>query len=212
MTSWQSGETPCGRSAGDMSVTRPPKISIGASNEPAVVIFVVIRLGCASQTCRVMRLGGEKSPPFSFGVRESCSRFRDATPRYLVCNGCRSGTTLPCLSGGVQIAAFFFWSAGVLLALSRCKPRYLVCNGCRGIAPQKRRQDRRTPYHFPAGSCSRFSACDFRLRGESFSSAATKPYWAAFSRSRIAPQERHTATPCLIFSAQTGQSASGRAS
>src|SRR5258708_33074090 len=38
MTSWQSGETPCGRSAGDMSVTRPPKISMGASNEPAVVM------------------------------------------------------------------------------------------------------------------------------------------------------------------------------
>src|SRR5580765_7217246 len=37
-TSWQSGETPCGRSAGDMSVTRPPKISMGASKEPAVVI------------------------------------------------------------------------------------------------------------------------------------------------------------------------------
>src|SRR6267378_1027867 len=40
MTSWQSGETPCGRSAGDMSVTKPPKISMGASNEPAVVIFL----------------------------------------------------------------------------------------------------------------------------------------------------------------------------
>src|SRR5438105_11989654 len=37
-TSWQSGETPCGRSAGAISVTSPLKISMGASNEPAVVI------------------------------------------------------------------------------------------------------------------------------------------------------------------------------
>src|SRR5712675_2430719 len=44
MTSWQSGETPCGRSAGDMSVTKPPKISMGASNEPAVVIFLYCQL------------------------------------------------------------------------------------------------------------------------------------------------------------------------
>src|SRR4029077_12359076 len=44
ITSWQSGETPCGRSAGDMSGTRPPKISIGASNEPAVVIFLYLYL------------------------------------------------------------------------------------------------------------------------------------------------------------------------
>src|ERR1700686_1501982 len=44
MTSWQSGETPCGRSAGDMSVTRPPNISMGASNEPAVVIFLDLYL------------------------------------------------------------------------------------------------------------------------------------------------------------------------
>src|ERR1700722_3302821 len=39
--------------------------------------------------------------------------------------------------------------------------------------------------------------------------AGTRPYCAAFSRSRIAPQERQTATPGLIFSAQTGQSSSG---
>src|SRR5580704_769918 len=39
-TSWQSGETPCGRSAGDISVTSPPKISMGASSDPAVVIFL----------------------------------------------------------------------------------------------------------------------------------------------------------------------------
>src|SRR5256885_415197 len=37
-TSWQSGETPCGKSAGAISVTSPLKISMGASNEPAVVI------------------------------------------------------------------------------------------------------------------------------------------------------------------------------
>src|SRR5579863_3393732 len=37
-TSWQSGETPCGRSAGAMSETRPEKISMGASKEPRVVI------------------------------------------------------------------------------------------------------------------------------------------------------------------------------
>jgi len=35
------------------------------------------------------------------------------------------------------------------------------------------------------------------------------PYCAALSRSRMAPQERQTATPGLIFSAQTGQSKSG---
>src|SRR6267154_6446278 len=47
MTSWQSGETPCGKSAGDISVTRPPKISMGASCEPAVVMCVQVDLvGC----------------------------------------------------------------------------------------------------------------------------------------------------------------------
>src|SRR5271155_2294190 len=41
-TSWQSGETPCGSSEGDRSVTRPPKISMGASNDPAVVISCIV--------------------------------------------------------------------------------------------------------------------------------------------------------------------------
>src|SRR5271163_2222959 len=39
-TSWQSGETPCGNSDGDISVISPPKISMGASSDPAVVIWV----------------------------------------------------------------------------------------------------------------------------------------------------------------------------
>src|SRR5271154_3812879 len=45
-TSWQSGETPCGRSDGDMSVTRTPKISMGASNEPAVLICCLVIYFC----------------------------------------------------------------------------------------------------------------------------------------------------------------------
>jgi hypothetical protein len=64
--------------------------------------------------------------------------------------------------------------------------------------------------YFPA-SCSFFSRC--LIDSEVFfASFGTKPYCAAFSRSRIAPQERQTATPCLMRSAQTGHSASGRAS
>src|SRR5712664_2569976 len=105
MTSWQSGETPCGRSAGDMSVTRPPKISMGASNEPAVVIFLYCYI--VETALYLKGLSGVSS-----------TRFWVARNRRL-----------------------FFWSAGVLLPLSRCKPRYLVCNGCRGAPPQKRRQD-----------------------------------------------------------------------
>src|SRR6266849_10294460 len=85
MTSWQSGETPCGRSAGDMSVTRPPKISMGASNEPAVVILLyellsIWYIGCA-QACfgecsqwgywaRLRRVEGCSAAP---GVRVSHS-------------------------------------------------------------------------------------------------------------------------------------------
>src|SRR5260370_14005458 len=45
------------------------------------------------------------------------------------------------------------------------------------------------------------------ILGRSFLPAGSRPYCAAFSRSRMAPQERQTATPCLIFSAQTGHSA-----
>src|SRR6266404_5616188 len=176
MTSWQSGETPCGRSAGDMSVTRPPKISIGASNEPAVVIFLY---------CYIVE-----------------------TALYLKCLSGVSGTRF----WAARNRRLFLLECGSLARAFEMQAPLPSLQWLRGVPPQKRRQDRRTPYHFPAGSCSRFSACDFRLRGESFSSAATKPYCAAFSRSRIAPQERHTATPCLIFSAQTGQSASGRAS
>src|SRR6266849_6931126 len=55
MTSWQSGETPCGKSAGDMSVTSPPKISMGASNDPAVVIWLpkkICQRGCSSPLLR----------------------------------------------------------------------------------------------------------------------------------------------------------------
>src|SRR5436309_12528110 len=62
--------------------------------------------------------------------------------------------------------------------------------------------------HFPASIPDWLGGGSW-FRWRSFRPAPTRPYCAAFSRSRMAPQERHTATPCLIFSAQTGHSASG---
>src|ERR1700690_2380915 len=49
-TSWQSGETPCGSSEGDRSVTSPPKISMGASSDPAVVICCIVHSLCDIHT------------------------------------------------------------------------------------------------------------------------------------------------------------------
>src|SRR2546430_8302489 len=43
LTSWQSGDTPAGRSAGAMSVTSPPKSSIATSVEPVTAIGYKLR-------------------------------------------------------------------------------------------------------------------------------------------------------------------------
>src|ERR1700730_4036640 len=45
-TSWQSGETPCGKSAAAMSVTSPPNNSSGASIVPVMLMLFVIRGSC----------------------------------------------------------------------------------------------------------------------------------------------------------------------
>src|ERR1700687_486664 len=63
-----------------------------------------------------------------------------------------------------------------------------------------------SPY-FPASLTVSVGVSELLWR--SLRAGATRPYCAAFSRSRMAPQERHTATPCLILSAQTGHSARG---
>src|SRR5260370_37059256 len=46
------------------------------------------------------------------------------------------------------------------------------------------------------------------ILGRSFLPAASRPYCAAFSRSRMPPQELPPATPRLISAAQTGYAAS----
>src|SRR5277367_6680443 len=72
-TSWQSGETPCGRSAGDISVIRPPKISMGASSDPAVVISCSVH--SLYDVCATQAGFGER---FQWGTGLACRALRAA--------------------------------------------------------------------------------------------------------------------------------------
>src|SRR4029077_6982289 len=81
-TSWQSGDTPCGKSAGAMSLTNPPKISIGASNDPivAIVFYSPPHVGPAFRggPFLILRSGHFQVAPF--GVRRLCLRFYSFSP------------------------------------------------------------------------------------------------------------------------------------
>src|SRR5579859_2576982 len=157
MTSWQSGETPWGKSAGDISVTRPPKISMGASKEPSVVIIDSARLavvkallgrrgfGECSQWGYWARLTSVEGCFAAPGVRVSHSPHRPSARlltnnRSLLFLSCLSG--VPSFLGGSFEPPFYFC---VTLALLRRRiqffrggqksPRVFVCGTLLGESP-----------------------------------------------------------------------------
>src|SRR5271163_2709177 len=85
-TSWQSGETPCGKSAGDISVISPPKISMGASSDPAVVILCLVSFRqCEDRARHAVPLRLPYGDKCDNSARGSSTRFPggDSSPSFL---------------------------------------------------------------------------------------------------------------------------------